>query len=245
MERTVLLVSDVDDTLIGDEAALTRLAEWMAPRRAWLRLAYASGRFFESLVESIATTPLPAPDAMIGGVGSEIRAFPQGTTITHAGPNPPPKWDPGRIHRALAEVKDLTLQPAEFQSERKISFYLHQASEDTLADVARRLQSAGFAADMIYSSRRDLDILPRGVHKGSAARALAAAWGFAPDTVLVAGDSGNDLTMFQMGFRGIVVANAHPELRSLRGPRVFQASASFAAGVLEGLEHWLAQDGRV
>lgn len=244
MERTVLLVSDVDDTLIGDDTALLRLVDWLSPRRAGLRLAYASGRFFESIAQTIATTPLPAPDAIIGGVGTEIRAFPDGTTLAFAGPNPPPNWDPERIFQALGAVDGIALQPAAFRSDRKVSFFLHQATAEILADVGRRLQSADIDADMVYSSRRDLDILPRGVHKGAAAQALAQAWGFAPDEVFVSGDSGNDLSMFQMGFRGIVVANAHAELRALRGPRVYQAAGAFAEGVREGLAHWLAQDGR-
>ena len=39
---------------------------------------YASGRFFESVEEDVRTTPLPEPLAVIGGVGSEIRSFPEG-----------------------------------------------------------------------------------------------------------------------------------------------------------------------
>jgi hydroxymethylpyrimidine pyrophosphatase-like HAD family hydrolase len=60
-----------------------------------------------------------------------------------------------------------------------------------------------------------------------------------PDHVLVSGDSGNDLALYEHGFRGIVVANAHPELKDLDGPNVFHATRPMAAGVVEGLEHWL------
>ena len=45
--------------------------------------------------------------------------------------------------------------------------------------------------------------------------------------------------MFEQGFRGIVVGNAHPELKALNGSDIYQAEGEFAWGVLEGLEHWL------
>jgi hydroxymethylpyrimidine pyrophosphatase-like HAD family hydrolase len=55
-------------------------------------------------------------------------------------------------------------------------------------------------------------------------------------------NSANDLAVFQHGFRGIVVSNAHPELQALEGPTVYKSRDSFAAGVLDGLNHWLIQD---
>ena len=50
----------------------------------------------------------------------------------------------------------------------------------------------------------------------------------------------NDLAMLEAGDRGVIVANAHPELRAKvqQMPSVYQARASRAAGVMEGLCHW-------
>ncbi len=53
------------------------------------------------------------------------------------------------------------------------------------------------------------------------------------------GDSGNDLSMFARGFRGVVVGNAQQELKSMTHPDIYHSDRSFAAGVMEGLEHWL------
>jgi hydroxymethylpyrimidine pyrophosphatase-like HAD family hydrolase len=101
------------------------------------------------------------------------------------------------------------------------------------------LEAVGQEVSLIYSSNRDLDILPAATNKGTAATYLARHWGIDRDNVIVAGDSGNDLEMFSAGFRGIVVANAQPELRSLHAGCVYHAQGEFAAGVLEGLRHWL------
>jgi hydroxymethylpyrimidine pyrophosphatase-like HAD family hydrolase len=57
---------------------------------------------------------------------------------------------------------------------------------------------------------------------------------------VVAGDTGNDASMFVDGFRGIVVGNAQPELKALRSPQVYHSHYPHAAGVLGGIEYWLA-----
>ncbi len=239
MENRYLLISDLDGTLLGDDDALEEFAAWLAPRREWMGLVYNSGRFFDSVLQSIESTPLPEPDAVIGGVGSEIRAFESGQSIG-AWLDDCNDWQPLRICSLLAEYDEIALQPAEFLSDHKISYYAENAAPELLDELARRLTDAGCCVELLYSSNRDLDVLPRGVNKGTAASYLAAHWSYGSRRVIVSGDSGNDLAMFEQDFRGIVVANAHGELKRLGGESVFHAQQPHAAGVLEGLSHWLA-----
>ena len=239
MEDGYLLISDLDGTLLGDTEALRRFAEWYDGRRDRLHLVYNSGRFVPSILESVATTDLPIPHAVIGGVGTEIQCI---LSEQQVGIWPPPdkNWKPALVCSLLASYDELELQPSEFLSDHKISYYVDGASDELMADIRDNLTAASCHVNMIYSSDRDLDILPSGVHKGSAAAYVAAHWSFASDQVLVAGDTANDLTMFQQGFRGIVVENAHSELKRLDCPSVFHAQHQCAGGVLEGLENWLA-----
>ena len=116
-----------------------------------------------------------------------------------------------------------------------------QLDEAYLARLRQALEAAGQSATVVYSSDRDLDVLPIRTHKGSAASFLADYWRIDRRCVVVAGDSGNDATMFYEGFRGVVVGNAKPELLAVAGPRVYHASATHAAGVIEGLDYWLAE----
>ena len=53
MSAEYLIVSDVDGTLLGDDRALREFTDWLAPRRAQFRLAYNSGRFPDSIRQSI------------------------------------------------------------------------------------------------------------------------------------------------------------------------------------------------
>ena len=61
---------------------------------------------------------------------------------------------------------------------------------------------------------------------------------------IVSGDTANDLMMFLQGFRGIVVANAHRELKELSGEKVYVSPYAYAEGVLDGLRYWLSHDER-
>jgi sucrose-6F-phosphate phosphohydrolase len=148
-------------------------------------------------------------------------------------------WNEDIIRELCGEFAELKLQPHEFQSHYKISYYGYDLDEPFLERLRRRLAEAVQAARVVYSSRRDLDVLPQGADKGTVVAHLARHWGIDRSRVIVAGDSGNDLDMFRQGFLGIVVGNAHPELTSLRDPKVFHATKCYAAGVLEGLSHWL------
>lgn len=240
MNATHLIVSDIDGTLLGDDEALRKFAAWIAARAASIRLAYASGRFFESVRESINTTPLPMPDAVLGGVGTDIRFCPSGTEFTAWHHQIGVNWDAERVRRALSSVDGVRLQPAEHQSLYKVSFYAEDLGPAELEQIHSRLREVGIDASVIYSSSRDLDILPASANKGTAAAFLARTWNIAHDNVIVCGDSGNDQSMFDQGFRGIVVSNAMDELKQLNGKNVYHAQQPFAAGVLEGLEHFFA-----
>jgi hydroxymethylpyrimidine pyrophosphatase-like HAD family hydrolase len=84
-----------------------------------------------------------------------------------------------------------------------------------------------------------LDVLPRGVHKGSTLQRVLRWLDIDARDCVVAGDSMNDLALFEAGLRGIAVGNCEPELRRriARLPHVYQATAHGVDGVWEGLRH--------
>ncbi len=126
-----------------------------------------------------------------------------------------------------------------FLSDYKVSYYLHDADPIELKRIRTMLLEQSIRAELVYSSQRDLDVLPQGCNKGSAAEYVAHYLDFEPRNVIVCGDSANDIAMFDRGFAGVVVANAHPELKALDDPLVYQATQGYAKGVLEGIEYWL------
>ena len=141
----------------------------------------------------------------------------------------------------LGSLAGIERQPAAFQHAFKSSWYLHHAGPDVLARIRQALEAAGLSVTMVYSSGRDLDILPRSADKGQALAWLCNALGIGLDQVVVAGDTDNDRSMFELpSVRGIVVANALPELRDLgrNNPLIYNSGERFARGVVDGLFHW-------
>ena len=231
-----ILVTDVDGTLLGDDGALARFANWYATRRNGCRLVYATGRSRESLERLIVETRLPEPDALSVSVGTELydrdgMPWP-GWGERFAG------WDADRVRRVLAPIDWLQPQPAAAQTRLKASFNAPGLRPAALSFLRTVLREAGIEATVFYSSSLCVDVLPPGSGKGEGATVVARAWGARAVDVLVFGDSGNDLQMFQRGFLGTLVANALPELTAGVGPETYRSPYPFADGVLDGIRHW-------
>ena len=238
MNTQTLVISDVDYTLLGDDDELAKFADWYKRNQPHVRLVLTSGRFPGSIIESVESTVLPDPDVVVGGVGSEICFYPSRDVVPGWPVCQLEHWDGDRVRSVLAEFERLEPQADEFQSDLKVSYFLYDAEPGELEQIRMALLGHSIRAELVYSSQRDLDVLPQGCNKGSAAEYVASFLGFETSEVVVCGDSANDIAMFDRGFAGVVVGNAHPELKALDGPLVYQSSHNYAKGVLEGIEHW-------
>jgi sucrose-6F-phosphate phosphohydrolase len=201
-------------------------------------LVYNSGRFPESVRKSIAESALPVPDAIIGGVGTQIE-FIDSRESLQGWPELSGHWDARVVRDVLSDERRLKLQPQEFLSDFKMSYFTHDATSEELTEWQLKLQAAGLRVRMIYSSQRDLDFLPAGCDKGTAAAFLAKHWGYSLEHVIACGDTANDCELFVQGFLGIIVGNALDELKVLDGPNIYHAQSCQAAGVREGIDHWM------
>ena len=239
-----LLCSDLDGTLLGDAPALARFSRRWADfrRRTGAALAYVSGRSVESVTRLLEETPdLPRPDFIAGDVGTalylpgELRH----DDAYHAGLAQGAGWDRPNIESIVARHSGPTRQPDSGQGPLKCSWFWKNAPRASLDALEVALLLAGLRCRLVYSADEYLDILPAGAGKHAALRRIAHRLRVPPARVLVAGDTGNDVDMFNVeGVRGVAVGNAHPELlAALDGApasRVLVATAAHAAGVEEG-----------
>jgi len=234
-----LLITDIDNTLIGDEAALEKLKEVLAGAEAHIGFGIATGRHLELTVEALKEWDIPIPDILLTSVGTEIYYGPgltqDKTWRNHLNWN----WQPEAVREILAELPGLTLQPEENQRRYKVSYYLDRDEAPPRRKIIRFLREKGMRVSVVQSHGSLLDITPIRASKGNALRYLSWKWSLPAERILVAGDSGNDEDMLQGNMLGVVVGNYSRELRRLRGrPRIYFAEGRHAYGILEGMEHY-------
>jgi sucrose-6F-phosphate phosphohydrolase len=241
-----LFITDLDNTLVGDDAALAKLNTRLLHHRQTYgtRIVYSTGRSRQSYLGLREEKQLIEPDAVINGVGTEIYVAAQTTPDRHWSERLSQGWDRDRILATVTHFADLTPQPQAEQNPFKISFFLAESvASDVLPRIDQRLKDEGFAVNIIYSSGQDLDLLPVHANKGLAMTFLRESWQFEPQRTVACGDSGNDRAFFERGEeRGIIVGNARPELREWHeanpSPHRYMAEAFCASGIMEGLLHF-------
>jgi sucrose-phosphate synthase len=234
-----LLMTDLDNTLIGNDDALLRMLAWLKAQAGRVAFGVATGRTLDSTLKLLRDHAVPLPQVMVTSVGADIcyGASLQRDTrwlhhILHA-------WRRDDVLQLLSAQRGLRLQPASHQSECKISFYLDEARPPGLRSLQQTLRQHGLRANLVASHERYLDVLPVRASKGRAIRYLAYRWGFDLNQVLVAGDSGNDWDMLVGDTLAVVVGGHGPELTALQGrEQVFFAPDSHASGILQGIEHY-------
>lgn len=238
-----LFSTDLDGTVVGDNAATRRFRDFWHSLPDDLRpvLVFNSGRLVDDQLALLEDVPLPRPDYIIGGVGTMLHARERGeleSAYTHSlGTG----FDRQKIADVMAGLPGVTMQAERYQHGLKSSWFLHGADEKTLSDIEATLVAADIDARIVYSSNRDLDILPKAADKGAALAWLCGQLHIGLDESVVAGDTGNDRAMFELnGIRGVIVGNALPELLSLANhdSRFFLSRATEADGVIEGLQNW-------
>ncbi len=234
-----LLISDIDNTLLGDREALESLLKVLEKIHDRIAFGIATGRCIDSAVKVLRKWGAPIPDVLITAVGSEIHYGPDVREDADWRRLLDFRWEPEAVRAALSGVPGLRLQPASEQRRHKISYFADPDKMPPVEEIRRALREKGLHVNVIFSHDAYLDILPIRASKGLAVRFVAARWGMEMDHVLVAGDSGNDDEMLSGNSLGVVVGNYSHELEYLRGRRgVYFASAPYAGGILEGMAHY-------
>ena len=241
-----LFVTDLDNTLVGDDQALEELNQKLNQHRQAYdtKIVYITGRSLTLYQQLTEEKHLLAPDALVTAVGTEI--------YYHVDEDPDPTWseqmmigwDRELVINTASHFADLIPQPDTEQLPFKVSYFLTEVvAADVLCELEDLLQKRGINVRLIYSGSKDLDIIPRRGNKGAAMQFLRQQWGIGATQTVVCGDSGNDIALFSVDQeRGIIVGNAQPEL--LRWCEInpadyrYLAKSHCAAGILEGLYYF-------
>ncbi|QDL92790.1 HAD-IIB family hydrolase [Paroceanicella profunda] len=233
-----VLATDLDGTFLGgSEADRRELYDYIEANRERFGLVFVTGRD-PKFIGELCDGGVPWPLYVVGDVGTTIARVADGRIemIDELEREIAETWaDRGAFFRELlAEAPGLRAQDTPFRH-RQSFHYDPETFDDTWVP---KIEEHG--VDVLISDNRYLDVLPKGVSKGPSLLRLIDHLGLDADRVLVAGDTLNDLSMFQTGLKGAVVGGAEPALtahtRDL--PNALACTRVGAGGITEALGHF-------
>ena len=239
-EPQLVLVTDLDGTLLaGSARERRRFYGWLREQRSLVLHVFCTGRDLASVARVLVEDEhlgLRAPHLVIGDVGCTVACGHSLDPVPLAVDPIEARWrgKPERVLPLMAGASGVSPQP--ISSQRRLAYYYDPEAFDH--GLLAALEAHG--VDCLLSDNRYLDVLPGGVNKGSTLLALLAALELDPALVVTAGDTLNDLAMFETGLAGVMVGNAEPSLRAHlpRLPRTYAAEAAGCEGIREGLRHF-------
>ena len=230
-----VLATDLDGTFLGGTDAMRRtLYDWIEANRHEVGLIYVTGRD-PAFLPVIWDDGVPVPDYVVGDVGTTIaevqnRRF---APIPALEADISARWNgaTNRVRAILDGAPGLVPQATEFRY--RMSYHYDPETFDD--SVVPEVQALGL--DVLISHECYLDVLPGGVSKGPSLKRLMAHLKLGEDRVMVAGDTLNDLSMFQTGLAGAVVGGSERALLEAVAdlPRAHVCTAPGAGGILEAI----------
>ena len=229
----MLLATDLDGTFLGgkmeDRLRLYRIIK----ENQNIQLAFVTGRGLESVIPLLNDPIIPTPNYIIADVGATVV---NGYTLDSIEPlqnEIESKWP--KVYDIRTEFSKIPgLEYQEVPQQRRCSFYYNPEVD---LDAVRQIADS-FNCDVITSVDTYLDIVPHTVNKGSTLRALVDLLHIPADDVLVAGDTLNDLTLYDVGFRGVAVGKSEQGLldKTKDNELVYHAKKAGAGGIVECME---------
>lgn len=262
----LLLITDLDGTLAQEHdptaaAASARFAQFWLQRHYFngSKLVYSSGRSLEEFLQLRRSgIDLLDPDLYIGEVGSDAYVMRSDNGRYEVSEDyrtafPGVNWDTALVSQVLdsrfpwltkphntgntrlttyrvARIEDLTQHLSELRE------FLERRENWTVGDKEIRC----FMHISGSGSHRYLDFTSDHKGKRAGVQYCRRTLGFSADETLVAGDSGNDLTMFKGPERGVIPANRQEEMdrwlhKKDRGTNKYVSQCSFADAIVEAL----------
>ncbi|WP_019919159.1 glucosylglycerol-phosphate synthase [Methyloversatilis discipulorum] len=229
----MLIATDLDGTfLAGDTDARQQLYQLIS-NDPDITLVFVTGRGLEAVLPILSDAAIPVPHYVIADVGATVVDGRTRQAVQPLQADIDALWPGERaVSEALQGIPGLQRQ--EVPQQRRCSYFCDSdAVTDELYRIAKEQN-----CDLLYSADRYLDFLPRGVNKGSTLRRLVHDLGIDMNQVLVAGDTLNDLSMFEQGFRGVCVGESEAALLAATADRtrVLHSRRVGCAGILEALD---------
>ena len=237
--RDRVIVSDLDQNLIGDAQSLKQLVEVLRQHRKSTQFIIATGRRLDSALKLMKKHGITEPDVLITSSGTEIYHAPELAADIGWARHIDHQWAPHIVRGLLLGYPGLKKQPKLEQSRFKLSYYIDPELAD-IEEIKRMLHQEEQAVHVQTAFGQYLDIMPLRASKGMALRYIATRKNIPLESIFVAGGSGADEDMMRGNTLAAVVANRHHEELSqlVDVERIYFSNKANAAGILEALEYY-------
>lgn len=250
-----VLVSDIDETLTGDEEGIRQFNKIMLANREKFYLVYSSGRFKESILSVIEKERLIQPDAIISNMGTEIYYAPNWDIDKEWEKIIGKNWNKGKIASILS---GFYLQPQPYEKKFVIPYYIEEESiakkvRETLKGhrvkvictrsfqlqkmVKTPVISPAPVVFSLFFEKLYLDIVPECAGKGNTAKYIRNKMSL---PIICCGGAENDENMLKISNYGILVGNTSIRLKRKlsKFSNIYLAKSYYAKGVIEGLKFY-------
>lgn len=236
MKKKITIATDLDGTFLETEnKSNDPLYKMIFKYQNQINLIYVTGRGLQSVKPLLSDPELPKPDYIIADVGATFYDVKKGSIIETLQKKIDITW-PGSdyFENLLASVKNLKKQ--DVPQERRCSYIFNDKTD--FNHISKILSTENCST--LFSANQYFDILPKNVNKGASLLNLLQFFNIETENTLVAGDTLNDLSLFQTGLKGVVVGLAEDALVE----KVHQYSQTFVSrekgtlGIVEALERF-------
>jgi len=232
----MLLATDLDGTFLAGDADKRLKLYQLVVSHPEIQLVFVTGRGLENVLPLLSDPTLPQPDYIICDVGGTVVDGENQQPVHAIQMDIDSLWPGERlVEDTLARFP--SLQRQEVPQERRCSYL---CSVDALTDELKQVVNGELGCDLLYSADQFLDILPRGINKGQTLKKLVEHLQIEDEAVLVAGDTLNDLSLFEMGYKGVCVGESESGLLAATEHTtcVLHAPNSGCGGILDAIEHF-------
>ncbi|MEO6355671.1 MAG: HAD family hydrolase [Ferruginibacter sp.] len=231
----MILATDLDSAFLGGQSLHKQQLYRLIRKNASIRLIFVTGRGLESVIPLLNDPIIPNPDFIICDVGATVV---NGHTLEPVEPlqNEIDKKWPGRLKIFECLNDFTTLQYQDVPQQHRCSFYC--TDEKMIQKVGKKVNAID--CSIIHSAGKYLDVMPQGTDKGNTLLKLVNYLNADVEDVLVAGATLNDLSMYQYGFKGVVVGKSEQKLVQLTRniTNVYTAKEEGAGGIIEAIRNF-------
>ena len=182
-----ILATDLDGTFLGGaKAARAQLYQAIEKQKEAITLIFVTGRDLDFIREIVEQNEVPRPHYIIGDIGTTVV---DGQTFSPFAPieqEIAEKWQnaENQVRQILDDVTGLSPQPGSFRY--RMSYYYDPSVFDR--SVLAEIEALGL--DWLMSADLYLDVLPKGVAKGSTLLRFLEHLRLSREQVVCAGETG-------------------------------------------------------